>query len=287
MAAGKASRALRIAALGDSFAVGPAVAYRNNFLTLLEKELPGTEVYNFGVSGTGPREYRLILHQDGWRCRPDLILVCVFVGNDITEQMATPRHFDPRQSALYLFLRRGWRLARERLRNRPAESQVEQASGRGPAGLSEAAFREVEARRLIVCAKEPKEAFEKKWRRALDDLQGIIEDCRRHQTPVRFVLMPDEFQVNAQVFEQALLDSGLVRGELDLALPQERLREFFGREGVPCLDLLPAFQKESDTYAPRDTHWNEKGNRLASKWIAGWLQAQDDCRRAASASSRK
>ena len=46
----------RIAALGDSFALGPAVPFTDNYLTQLEKTLPGVEVYNFGVSGAGPGE---------------------------------------------------------------------------------------------------------------------------------------------------------------------------------------------------------------------------------------
>ena len=46
---------LRIAALGDSFAVGPTVPFADNYLTRLAVELPGVEVANFGVSGAGPR----------------------------------------------------------------------------------------------------------------------------------------------------------------------------------------------------------------------------------------
>jgi hypothetical protein len=40
---------------------------------------------------------------------------------------------------------------------------------------------------------------------------------------------------------------------------------------VPCLDLQPAFAATPDTYAPRDTHWNARGNRLAAEHIAAWL----------------
>jgi hypothetical protein len=43
---------------------------------------------------------------------------------------------------------------------------------------------------------------------------------------------------------------------------------------VPCLDVLDAFRGAPDTYAPRDTHWNVRGNRLAAARLADWLKGQ-------------
>src|SRR5262249_34890364 len=137
----------RIAALGDSFAVGPAVPFADNYLTLLEQALPGALVYNFGVSGAGPREYYEILRTDVWAVRPDLVLVSVFVGSDITECLPAPRSLDPRQHGLYLLAKRGWRLLREQ---RPA-GDAHTPDRLAGAPLSPRTYREVEARRLAVC----------------------------------------------------------------------------------------------------------------------------------------
>ena len=81
--------------------------------------------------------------------------------------------------------------------------------------------------------------MEKKWQRALGCLERIIRDCRQHQAPVAFVLIPDEFQVNPQVLSDALTAAGRQASEVDLSLPQRRLQEFFAARQVPCLDLLP------------------------------------------------
>jgi hypothetical protein len=260
----------RIAALGDSFAVGPAVPFEANFLCLLEKALGNTEIYNFGVSGTGPREYHAILRQHVWAVQPDLVLVCVFVGNDITESLATPHHLDPRQHALYLFFTRGGRLLRESWRQ--ADDSAANRTDRlaGPP-LSAQAFREVEARRLTVCLKTPTADLKKKWQRAFGHLGRILDDCREHQTPVALVLIPDEFQVHPQVLTEALQTASLDPGALDLTLPQQRLAAFCAAKGVACLDLQPLFAKTTDTYAPRDTHWNIRGNRLAADAISRFL----------------
>ena len=66
-------------------------------------------------------------------------------------------------------------------------------------------------------------------------------------------------------------DTGKNAREVDLQLPQRRLQAFFAARNAPCLDLLPAFYGQPDTYAPRDTHWNERGNELAASCIAKWL----------------
>ena len=89
--------------------------------------------------------------------------------------------------------------------------------------------------------------------------------------PVGFVLIPDELQVNPRVLAEALAAAGKNAREVDLQLPQRRLQAFFAARNAPCLDLLPAFYGQPDTYAPRDTHWNERGNELAASCIAKWL----------------
>jgi GDSL-like Lipase/Acylhydrolase family len=259
---------LRIAALGDSFAVGPAVAFEDNYLTLLGRAFPYMEVYNFGVSGTGPREYRLILDQHVWDYEPDLVLVSIFVGNDISEWLATPRQMDPRQSALYTFFHRGWRTLREQSRQIPGHAGP--AARIRIAGLSPETFREIEGRRLAVCLATPPAGLEKKWQRALGYLEQMIEDCRGRQVLIAIVLIPDEFQVNPSVLAEALDAAKLSQSEVDLNVPQRRLQAFCAERDVPCLDLLPIFAGKTDTYAPRDTHWNQQGNYLAARSLAAW-----------------
>jgi hypothetical protein len=271
LAPAKRPGAVRVAALGDSFAVGPAVPFAEDYLTLLENALPGVEVGNFGVSGAGPREYRAVLARDVWPVRPDYVLVSVFVGNDITESLPVPRHLDPRGHALFLLCERGWRLARERARQ-PAAGAVPDRLGAVP--LSEEAFRAIEARRLAVCRTPPSAALEAKWRRALAHLDRLVADCRDRRVPVAFVLIPDEFQVNPAVLDQAVRDTNNERSAFDLDLPQRRLCDFCAARGVPCLDLLPVFRDAPDTYAPRDTHWNVRGNRLAAAALADWLRTR-------------
>src|SRR4029077_15904016 len=132
--------------------------------------------------------------------------------------------------------------------------------------------REVEARRLAVCLKIPPPELEKKWQHALADFDRIVQASKEHGVPVAFVLIPDEFQVNADVLDDAMRAAPLDPSLLDLDFPQRRLTAFFAAREVQCLDLMPAFHSVSDTYALRDTHWNACGNHLAAEQISKWLK---------------
>jgi hypothetical protein len=175
-----------------------------------------------------------------------------------------------RKTALYQFLSRAGRLTRERARQ-PVLSIASSADQFPRPPLAEATFREIEARRLLVCQTPPPAGLEKKWQRALFHLEQIMADCKSRQVPVGFVLIPDEFQVHSAVLTTALRDANLGHDDVDLDLPQGRLRAFCADQTVPCLDLKPFFEDVPDTYAFRDTHWNVRGNHLAAEKMATWL----------------
>lgn len=255
----------RVAVLGDSFAVGPAAPYEDNFLVRTEREIEGVEILNFGVSGTGPREYLTVLRRHVWAFEPDVVVVCFFIGNDVTETLATPRHLNPRQSQVLLFLQRAYLAA--------TRSSALPGLGAAAATMSDETFASVEARRLEVCLRAPQAGLEKKWRAALGYLDAIGAECRDRRAILSIVLIPDEFQTNPSVLRQASMRAGRTTVQLDLEAPQRKLKAFCAERGWPCLDLLPALRGKSDAYAPRDTHWNSEGNRLAARELTPWLAA--------------
>jgi hypothetical protein len=113
--------------------------------------------------------------------------------------------------------------------------------------------------------------MEKKWQSALSHLKQIVMESQRRKVPVVLVLIPDEFQVNSAVLAAALQEANLCHEEVDLDLPQRRLRDFCADQGVLCLDLKPFFDGIPDAYAFRDTHWNVRGNHLAAEKMAAWI----------------
>lgn len=276
----KPAGTFRVAALGDSFSVATAVPYEEAYLTLLGQTWQGVEVLNFGVAGTSPKEYRLLLNREVWDYQPDLILLPIFVGNDILEPVIVPKlhRFNPNALYVELLLQRIYRLVRERVRlaeakhhgdAHPAQSKNEASS---PI-MSERTYRELLARHVAICRNRPDRIDEQLWRDCLHHVGGIIEDARQRGIPILVLLLPDELQVN----EQMMLDAWRVRGwpdqERQVDYANQRLAAFLKEKQVPYLDLLPILLPlGSEAYAPRDTHWNALGNRVVAEAAAQWME---------------
>ena len=76
----------RILVLGDSFTEGIQVEQDETFPKLLEQRLGGgVEVLNAGVSGYGTDSELLFWESEGWKYRPDLVLLVFDTSNDILE----------------------------------------------------------------------------------------------------------------------------------------------------------------------------------------------------------
>ncbi|HEX9638287.1 MAG TPA: SGNH/GDSL hydrolase family protein, partial [Acidobacteriota bacterium] len=270
----------RIAIVGDSFAVG-AVRQDQNFASWIERLRPNIEVYNFGINGTGPRDYYEIIRSEALRFAPDIILVSFFVGNDVTDWRPLPDldHLRPQGYALYLFVHRSWRLAREWYRKSheaapnaallwppPAPAPPEKGHN-----LSRETHLQVEHQRLLLSCPALAASYEPSWERALSTLRRIDQLCRAARVPFGVLIIPDEYQINPALLEEVLQHSGVTRESVDLDLLQSRLRAFLKRRGIDYLDLKPKLEGEPDVYLPRDTHFNERGNRLVAEHIAAWL----------------
>jgi len=76
----------RILVLGDSYAWGYGVAIDDIFTEILEAELEKTqqkwEVINTGVCGWGTDQEYLFLTREGFKYKPDIVVLTFFLGND-------------------------------------------------------------------------------------------------------------------------------------------------------------------------------------------------------------
>jgi lysophospholipase L1-like esterase len=82
----------RIVVLGDSYTAGGQVPYEQNYTALVQDRLRAdgyahVRVINAGIGGCGTFCQAGVLHENvGWM-RPDLVVVAVFVGNNIAENV--------------------------------------------------------------------------------------------------------------------------------------------------------------------------------------------------------
>lgn len=66
---------------GDSFTAGDGVSNGARYSEVLEELVPGLQVYNFGVPGTGPDEHLLIYRNAARGIDHDLVIIGVWVEN--------------------------------------------------------------------------------------------------------------------------------------------------------------------------------------------------------------
>jgi hypothetical protein len=83
------STSTSVVLLGDSFAWGAnAIPLSQSFADLLRAE--GYVVHNLGIPGTGPRQYRMLAEKYIPLLKPDVVIVALYLGNDVLAMEPTP-----------------------------------------------------------------------------------------------------------------------------------------------------------------------------------------------------
>jgi hypothetical protein len=77
----KTSGSKRVLFFGDSFTAGDGVSNKFRFSDLIEQSIPGIEVYNFGLPGSGTDQQFLLYEEYGKDVECDLIVLVVLVEN--------------------------------------------------------------------------------------------------------------------------------------------------------------------------------------------------------------
>jgi len=261
----------RILALGDSFAFG-VVPYQHNYLTLLEQYLDRkdrrVEVLNMGITGIGPEQYRALLVNEGLQYRPDMVLVSLFTGNDLTETLPpAPNPFE--YSAVATFFK-----YLIDVHTKFEGRLIDAASTYDDAGrtFTDEAFLKIEAQRSEIFLK--KRPHQQAFEGAMSQLVKIKEICDERGIALRILVIPDELQVNPTLRQKVIVSLRANGGDFDFRLPNEWLGEQFRAHQMRYLDLVEEFSLASaqvNLYKLNDTHWNIAGNERAARALAGYL----------------
>lgn len=290
----------RVLALGDSFLAASHVSLEQTMTKQLQGLLRSrlaprpVDVVNAGVSGYGTAQEYLYLHTEGYRYAPDVVLLVVFLGNDLTDnvrdadgrwdrplfdvdgdgalkQVAQPER-DParrarwdeplvRNSAAYNFLQSG------------VLRKLEPA-----AGLTGEAGREA-GQDLQIYERRPSRKLREAWE-VTEALIGAI-DRRGRELGARLVVAgaPSFRQLDPAGFRQLVEAEGLDPIRYDPELPSRLLGEATSRLGVPYLDLLPPLRQAivsggGDQFYPRNTHWTAAGQRTVARAVDAFLASQ-------------
>jgi len=314
----------RVALLGDSFIEAFEVPFQQTVGQVIARRLSAlrgqpVEVLNFGEGGYGTTQELLTLRDEVWKYAPDLVVLAVTTGNDISDNSRRLKQIDYvpyfvfqgselvldtsfRQSPAYrsravwtrrlLPLMQHSRLAQLVNRVRHLGRREERAIH----NAGEAIGQEVGLRDEVHLPPRTPE-WEQAWRVTEGVLRLMRDECRTHGTPLAIVTLSRGIQVNPDPQRRASFLRHL--GAPDLYYAERRLAEFGGREGIPVFNAAPPMAADAETRGvffhadhgvPGKGHWNAEGHRVAGTLIASWLAeafpARQAERRSASAPAK-
>ena len=288
-----------IAFIGDSFVVG-IVPHVFNLTSVLERRLAGVEVFNLGVPAVGPDAYAWLLEHEALPLRPDLVLIGIFVGNDLTDARpsrgldgALRRVLDEERTLTHLALDRLLALRREGLEraNRPPPTEVA-GSGTDPERAAEAFPWVFDHRRETPSFSEEfyLELVRHRAEAVCRPRAGLLADFLAHldrllaasgEVPLGLVLFPAEFQVEDRLWEVAREALGRRDERFERTAAQAAITAWAATRDLPVLDLYPLLRAaapladgDRHLYHRRDTHLNARGNHLAGAAVTDFVRRE-------------
>ncbi len=281
---------VRIVALGDSMTAG-----RDGYPRLLERRLaalapgPSYQVLNLAVPGVDPSVYYKRLITIGQRWEPAVILVGVYVGNDIAgfrnpydpKTLSTDLYYAMKMSShLAAFIKTRLDFARSVLAPpTPYRSPIPPGPGNKQEYVSTVSPYLVDEakqhpRYLLDTLSLSHQSFQESLAAMLATLRLIDRQCRSIRATALFIVIPAAVQIH-QDYHPFYRSIGFAVSArlLTEAAVQEEMRAFFVDNGLRFLDLLPPLRATAREYFyyMNDDHWNGRAKAFVADLIARTL----------------
>jgi len=272
----------RILLIGDSFTFGQGVASSERFGDKLSAGLPGVEVVNMGLSGTGTDQQLLLYQRDGLRYRADLVLLCYMTENIQRNATTARRQPDGRMVPKPKFELSGGRLV---LTNVPVPRESPEARGAVPSERRHSIG-------LPIPFKQYLDAHSAGYRLVRSRLGGVVRGLlgRRIEPFVEYDDSRLEWQLTASIIREFAKMAAANHSRFVLVIvppaecvyepevgdrPHRMLQELAKKERIAVIDLLPAFRAAAKQrlplYYPLDSHWTPGGHAVAAEAIIAGL----------------
>ena len=117
----------------------------------------------------------------------------------------------------------------------------------------------------------PEHRNSKRWEVTAEAASRIQEEFQKYGTPVFFVLLPADYQVDPRALYRYMKMFNLPVEYLNLSLPNEMLTQTFKKRSLKVVDTLGVLRRgaqEGKSFFGRiDNHMNEEGHRAVSEII--------------------
>ena len=264
----------RVLLIGDSYMAALQVEYEQSFAGLMETELSemlGTPVtvMNTGVGAWDASHYLLMARKALSVDPPDLMVVAVYLGNDLVTERREA--FRPVELVEHSELRWPRRLTADELVDavaRPINDRLETTSHLfvlGKTSLGSVLMRLGLTARYIPPELREDQRDWAAWDVTADVLAEIDALARDRGVPAIFALIPSNYQVDPELLRSHARALGLDPSTLDPEQPNRILGGALLDRGLAVVDLLPAFRSAHQAgdvlYGRIDPHFAPDGHR--------------------------
>ena len=257
----------RVLVLGDSFMFGHSVRVEQSFPKLLEQLLrarlgeQAVEVVNGGIPRYGTSQEWMWFEQTAELVRPDVVVLGMFVSNDIADNM----HFGrvagegaPQWRSQGLM---NWLRVRSQL--------LIWLRHRRSTGSERPAL--LEGRAFATHAKTPPADIQQGIALTESYLRKLNAAVRQRGATLAVVLIPDAVQVYPERWDKTLARLHAVAADYEREEPSRHFSEVAGAEGIPVFDLLPVLERQRTEELYLKLHWNARGHAVAAAAAAAFL----------------
>ncbi|HET8945615.1 MAG TPA: hypothetical protein VFQ07_01420 [Candidatus Polarisedimenticolia bacterium] len=277
---------VNILALGDSFLAAEQVEDEDTMTRLLQARLSArtgrrVRIWNTGVAGWNPNQYRIELQQVLDTSSPDGVLVFVYLGNDIIPSAAAS--IPPRQPDERHHFRRPRSLAlREWVEalGYPINDALEVRSHLFI--LARTRLKYLLMRLSMTPYVFPDTLLARNvsspaWGTTAGILQDMKDAAAVRRIPILFVLIPSQDEADPAEARRTAEGLGVPPHTYDLDQPHVRLGEEMARRGLIVFDATAALREAiaratPDVYGQVDNHLGKAGHRVmaAAMEEAAW-----------------
>ena len=261
----------RILLLGDSFTFGHGVEEKETYATHLEEMLPGIEVINSAVQGTGHDQQLLWLKEEGFQYEPDLIL-WGFSSADIPRNTVYFRRLaDPHTGLDYgkpRYVLEGNELILKNVPTPEPEEQLETAIQQYLEAIKTSRpwwDRWLRHSKLYTkLAMMMHNTWERQEQMALARalMLEMIDTAKQHDIPLVVVNLP----------VQNWLNNNHPVTRIKRRMADNLVQKVCEAEEIPLLDLTPTFENiengnTDSLFIPNDGHYSPSGHLLIAQTL--------------------
>lgn len=284
-AGGRPDSGVRILLLGDSFMAAMQVEYEASLAGLIEQCFGpragrAAAVWNAGVSGWDPPQYAIKARHALERGTFDLVLVSVFLGNDVVGRryVLTPREPE-RRHQLRLLRRPDWSEFVDAVLA-PLNDGLETRSHLFV--LLKTRSRSLLMRFGLTAIEVPSEirmseAASPRWQMTADILAEIDSMALSRGTPAIFILIPSIETVEPSVLQERVEAFGIDSTGLDVEQPERLMRSELERRGLNVISVLGPLRAAQGRgvvlYGRADPHPSAAGHQVMWNAVAPALAA--------------